>query len=56
MVWSIFNLNLSNFYISNLRSNLLQQDYEKAIDTAADVVERDQRVFFNTATYNAFFK
>ena len=43
--WAVYCTFILFFYTSVLRSVLVAQDYEKAIDTHEDVVERGQAVY-----------
>jgi hypothetical protein len=56
LVWSVFTLTVLAFYLSNLRSDLMSENYEAPVDTSADVVARDQVVYMHSISHNNLFR
>ena len=50
-MWTFTSFNIIAFYTSNLRVNLIAREYEQPVETATDVLKRDQTVYIPDVTY-----
>ena len=46
LVWAIFGGFISHFLLANYLSVLLRPDFEKPVETAEDLIERDLTPFY----------
>ena len=53
-LWSTFSLLIILFYQCNLGALLVAVEFEKPIDTSADVVQRGQAVYLNFVLHSYF--
>ena len=54
-LWSIFGVCITLFYQSNLRASLMTPQYENAIETHEDVIQRGQTVYMVEIVYEIMF-
>ena len=52
----MFAFCIANFYMSNLRANLIAQDFEKPVELPEDVIERGQNVYIVDVSHFLFFQ
>ena len=55
LVWAICGGFILHFLLSNYLSVLLRPNYEKPVETAADIVNRDITPFYASAYFKTFF-